>query len=57
MPQNTENSTLGSRFRDAMGLAFDLHRLQERKGSTIPYVSHLMVVAAKGRLLPEIEFD
>lgn len=37
---------LGDRFRDALTTAFDLHSGQDRKGSGVPYFSHLMSVAA-----------
>ncbi|NLI78907.1 MAG: HD domain-containing protein [Candidatus Riflebacteria bacterium] len=37
---------LSPRFADALTFAFDLHRMQERKGTGIPYFSHLMSVAA-----------
>jgi (p)ppGpp synthase/HD superfamily hydrolase len=37
---------LGSRFDAALGLAADLHADQRRKGTDIPYVSHLLAVAA-----------
>jgi (p)ppGpp synthase/HD superfamily hydrolase len=37
---------LGARFDDALGYASDLHRGQVRKGTTIPYVSHLLAVCA-----------
>jgi (p)ppGpp synthase/HD superfamily hydrolase len=35
-----------ARFASALQLAFDLHRHQVRKGSGVPYVSHLLAVAA-----------
>ena len=35
-----------SRFEDALVFAAQLHREQRRKGSSIPYVSHLLAVAA-----------
>ena len=35
-----------SRFEDALVFAAQLHREQRRKGSNIPYVSHLLAVAA-----------
>ena len=35
-----------SRFDDALVYASDLHREQTRKGSDIPYVTHLLGVAA-----------
>lgn len=37
---------LTPRFADALTFAFDLHRMQERKGTGIPYFTHLMSVAA-----------
>lgn len=36
---------LTNRFDDAFQLAHDLHRTQTRKGSDIPYITHLMAVA------------
>jgi (p)ppGpp synthase/HD superfamily hydrolase len=37
---------LTKRFTEAMTLACDLHRAQARKGTQIPYVSHLLAVAS-----------
>jgi (p)ppGpp synthase/HD superfamily hydrolase len=37
---------MGPRFSDALYFAHDLHRAQLRKGSTIPYIGHLLAVAA-----------
>jgi (p)ppGpp synthase/HD superfamily hydrolase len=37
---------LTDRFADALGYAENLHRNQTRKGNDIPYVAHLMAVAA-----------
>ncbi|MDY7107968.1 MAG: HD domain-containing protein [Planctomycetota bacterium] len=37
---------LSPRFDDALVYAADLHREQERKGSGVPYFTHLMIVAA-----------
>ncbi len=37
---------LTQRFRDALGLAFDLHKDQQRKGTQTPYIAHLMSVTA-----------
>jgi len=37
---------LTSRYDDAFRYAHDLHRDQTRKGTTIPYISHLMAVSA-----------
>jgi (p)ppGpp synthase/HD superfamily hydrolase len=39
-------TTLGRRFDDALLLAADVHRQQRRKGSDVPYVSHLLAVTA-----------
>lgn len=38
--------TLSTRFTDALTFASDLHRDQMRKGTSIPYVSHLLAVAS-----------
>src|SRR5262245_4788108 len=37
---------LTDRFDEAFRLAHRLHRTQPRKGTPIPYISHLMTVAA-----------
>jgi GTP pyrophosphokinase len=37
---------LGPRFEDALGFAFRLHAEQSRKGSGVPYYSHLMAVSS-----------
>ena len=37
---------LGSRYTDALRLACDLHAQQLRKGTAIPYVSHLMAASS-----------
>ena len=37
---------LSDRFRSALTFAFDLHRDQERKGSGVPYVAHVLGVAS-----------
>jgi GTP pyrophosphokinase len=37
---------LGPRFVEALGFAASLHRAQMRKGTGIPYVSHLLAVAS-----------
>jgi (p)ppGpp synthase/HD superfamily hydrolase len=37
---------LGARFSEALVLASVLHRFQARKGTQIPYVSHLLAVAS-----------
>jgi (p)ppGpp synthase/HD superfamily hydrolase len=36
---------LSDRFDDAFRYAHELHRAQPRKGTSIPYISHLMAVA------------
>lgn len=41
-----EDALLTERFDDALAYASRIHRLQKRKGSEIPYVSHLLGVAA-----------
>lgn len=43
---DTANPTLGPRFEDALMYAARLHASQIRKGSGVPYVSHLMGVAS-----------
>lgn len=42
----TDAPFLTERFDDALAYASHLHRAQTRKGSGIPYVSHLLAVAA-----------
>jgi (p)ppGpp synthase/HD superfamily hydrolase len=37
---------LGERFRRALDLALELHRDQLRKGTTVPYLAHLLGVCA-----------
>lgn len=37
---------LTQRLAEALSLAIELHAVQRRKGGTIPYVSHLLAVAA-----------
>lgn len=37
---------LSPRYRDALAYAYDLHHDQERKGSGIPYLSHLLGVSS-----------
>ncbi len=37
---------LSPRFDEAVGLAADLHRAQVRKGTNVPYLAHLLAVAA-----------
>jgi (p)ppGpp synthase/HD superfamily hydrolase len=40
------NCKLGSQFESALVYASQLHATQVRKGSNIPYISHLLSVAA-----------
>jgi GTP pyrophosphokinase len=37
---------LTQRFHDALGYAMELHATQVRKGTTIPYLAHLLAVAS-----------
>lgn len=47
MPESAVTTPmLTERFQRAFGLASEIHARQVRKGTTIPYVSHLMSVAA-----------
>jgi (p)ppGpp synthase/HD superfamily hydrolase len=39
-------AVVGKRFREALVLAAELHEHQKRKGGNIPYVAHLLAVAA-----------
>jgi (p)ppGpp synthase/HD superfamily hydrolase len=39
-------ANLSDRFSEALGYANQVHRLQTRKGTKIPYVSHLLAVAS-----------
>lgn len=43
---NETTPLLGERFTEALTLAATLHRAQLRKGTGVPYVSHLMSVCA-----------
>ncbi|HEY3121994.1 MAG TPA: HD domain-containing protein [Vicinamibacteria bacterium] len=42
----SERSLLGARFEEALQYATRLHASQKRKGTEVPYVSHLLSVAA-----------
>ncbi|WP_205369704.1 HD domain-containing protein [Thermoleptolyngbya sp. PKUAC-SCTB121] len=42
----TQSRPLSPRFAHALTYAFHLHQHQLRKGSSVPYISHLMSVAA-----------
>jgi (p)ppGpp synthase/HD superfamily hydrolase len=46
MPTSAAAPLLTSRFADAFGLAMQVHATQVRKGSAVPYLAHLMSVAA-----------
>jgi (p)ppGpp synthase/HD superfamily hydrolase len=46
MPDHTEAPVLGERFKAALTLAADLHHFHARKSTTVPYLSHLLSVAA-----------
>ncbi len=46
MADETLRQPLTPRFTEALALACDLHREQARKGTQIPYVAHLLGVAA-----------
>jgi len=46
MPGDTDSPLLGDKFKEAFELAADLHQRHVRKGTAVPYVSHLMSVAA-----------
>jgi (p)ppGpp synthase/HD superfamily hydrolase len=43
---SAQPTPLGTRFSEALAYATDTHRAQARKGTTIPYVAHLLAVAA-----------
>jgi (p)ppGpp synthase/HD superfamily hydrolase len=47
MPESAATAPmLTERFERAFGLASEIHARQVRKGTTVPYISHLMSVAA-----------
>jgi (p)ppGpp synthase/HD superfamily hydrolase len=46
MPQELDASLLSPRFEEALVYAARLHSRQRRKGTAIPYVSHLLGVAS-----------
>lgn len=46
MSESTQRPILSNRFSAAFTLAESFHRNQVRKGSQIPYISHLMAVSA-----------
>ena len=41
-----KKSTLGSRFLEAMSLTIDLHGKDVRKGTSVPYLAHLLAVCS-----------
>ncbi len=45
-PLSPELPVLGPRFDRAVAVARDLHKAQMRKGTSIPYVAHLLAVAS-----------
>jgi (p)ppGpp synthase/HD superfamily hydrolase len=45
MSNETGTPALGGRFLDALQHAAELHASHPRKGTTVPYVSHLLSVA------------
>ena len=45
-PSHTSKPKLTSRFDEALQYASDLHRTQIREGSKVPYIAHLLGVAA-----------
>lgn len=44
--KETSKVIITDRYKQAMDFAFDLHKTQTRKGSSIPYLSHLEAVAS-----------
>lgn len=46
MPESTSAPFLTGRFPQAFALASEIHATQLRKGTAVPYVAHLMAVAA-----------
>lgn len=46
MTGGVHSSLLGPRFREALTYASELHECQPRKGTEIPYLAHLLSVAA-----------
>ncbi len=46
MPESTTSPVLTSRFQRAFTLAGQIHATQVRKGTTLPYLAHLMSVSA-----------
>jgi (p)ppGpp synthase/HD superfamily hydrolase len=45
MPANESGPGLSPRFQEALTYAAQLHNPQTRKGTALPYVSHLLAVA------------
>jgi (p)ppGpp synthase/HD superfamily hydrolase len=43
---STTRMILSDRFREALVLTFDLHRDQQRKGSGVPYMAHVLGVCS-----------
>jgi GTP pyrophosphokinase len=42
----TQTRVLTNRFEDALAYTARLHRAQDRKGGSVPYIAHLLAVAA-----------
>ncbi len=42
----TLDRPLGPKFSDAVALAAEIHRNQSRKGTRVPYIAHVLAVAA-----------
>jgi len=43
---NTEHIILSDRFEKALVYAFQVHQMQMRKGSSVPYIAHLIAVTS-----------
>jgi len=43
---NTEHMILSDRFEKALVYAFQVHQMQMRKGSSVPYIAHLIAVTS-----------
>jgi (p)ppGpp synthase/HD superfamily hydrolase len=46
MPSSPDAPVLGARFADALQFANQVHGSQHRKGKNVPYIAHLLSVAA-----------
>jgi hypothetical protein len=45
-PMTPDSLVHSQRYTDTLGWASQLHRYQQRKGKTVPYISHLIAVSA-----------